>query len=435
MGPLIFLIVIVVLAIALAGLLAAAETAVMLLPAGRVHRLVEAQRPGAQALDRLVEDRHRLRAVHALSAGFAFAVTGVLGLVLAAVPLDDAPFPLAGYPGILALMAAWAVGLLVGVALAHSLAQALPRTIAVANPERIGLDAAPVALPAVRILWPVARLLGTPWRWVVDVVAKEPTLTPWAVTPEFRGGAAGDEGEREEAEEALLEAVSDFAEKVAREVMVPRTDVAALEDTATVAEAIAMIHKSGFSRLPVFHESIDDVRGVLYAKDLLVALGRGQSDIDIASIARTPLYVPETKPVEELLLEMRAKTHIAIVADEYGGTSGIVTLEDLLEEIVGEISDEYDREEPLVVDLGEGRYRVDARLPVDDLNELFGTDLETEADSVGGFFTDIAGRIPDLGESLEIEGLRFTVTDRQGTRILQLMVEPAGERNEGDKDA
>lgn len=424
-----------VLALVLASLLAASETAVMLLPAGRVHRLVESERRGAVPLDRLVEDRHRLRAVSALACGFAYATAALAGLVGASRIASGAPFPLADYPGLAVLGAGWAAGVLAGVALAHSLADALPRTIAVANPERIGLDAAPFALPAVRALWPVARVLGLPWRWAVEVVAHERTLTPWAVTPEFRGPAAGEEAEREEAEEALLEAVSDFAEKVAREVMVPRTDVAALEDTATVGEAIAMIHKSGFSRLPVYHESIDDVRGVLYAKDLLVALGRGSTGIDIAGIARTPLFVPETKPVEELLLEMRATTHIAIVADEYGGTAGIVTLEDLLEEIVGEISDEYDREEPLVVDLGEERYRVDARLPVDDLNELFGTDLETGADSVGGFFTDVAGRIPELGESLEIEGLRFTVTDRQGTRILQLTVEPAGERDEGETDA
>jgi len=247
--------------------------------------------------------------------------------------------------------------------------------------------------------------------------------------------SSGEEWEREEAEEALLEAVSDFAEKVAREVMVPRTDVAALEDTAGVGEAIATIHKTGFSRLPVYHGSIDDVRGVLYAKDLLVALGRASGEVSIAKIARTPFFVPETKPVEELLFEMRVRTHIAIVADEYGGTAGIVTLEDLLEEIVGEIADEYDREEPLIVDEGEGRFRVDARLPVDDLNELFGTDLSTEADSVGGLYTEVAGRIPELGESMEIEGLRLTVTERQGTRICQLAVEPANQTKEGQTGA
>ena len=122
---------------------------------------------------------------------------------------------------------------------------------------------------------------------------------------------------------------------------------------------------------------------------------------------------------------MRTTTHIAIVADEYGGKAGMVTLEDLIEEIVGEISDEYDREETLLVDLGDGRFRVDARLPVDDLNELFGTEIDIDADSVGGLFTELAGKIPSPGESVEIEGLRLTATDLQGTRIRQLTVEPA----------
>jgi CBS domain containing-hemolysin-like protein len=284
-------------------------------------------------------------------------------------------------------------------------------------------------------MYPLARLVGLPFRWAVELVAKEPTLTPWAASPEFRGAVPGEEAEREEAEERLLQAVSEFAEKVAREVMVPRTDVDALPDTATAAEAIEAIERTGRSRLPVYHESIDDIRGVLYAKDLLVALGHGQQNPNIARISRKPYFVPETKPVEELLVEMQVRTHIAIVADEYGGTSGIVALEDLLEEIVGDISDEYDVESPLLVDLGNDKWQVDARLPVGDLNEVFGTDLDTEADSVGGFFTEVAGRIPELGESLEIEGLLFTVIEREETRILRLTVEPAEEPMEGDDGA
>jgi CBS domain containing-hemolysin-like protein len=417
--------------IAASSVLSAAETAVMLLPAGRVHRLVEAQAKGATALDHLVEHRHRLRAVASLVAGVTFAAAGLTGWAAAVTFFFD----LAATAAEAITYAVAVASLLLGVLVAHSLAQALPRTLAAANPERIALEAAPIVLPIVRTLHPVTRFLGAPWRWVARLMSEESPMTAWAVTPEWRGDGDGEENEREEAEEALLEAVSDFAEKVAREVMVPRTDVASLPDTASASDAISLIHKTGFSRLPVFHESIDDVRGVLYAKDLLVALGRGRAPEQVADIARAPFFVPETKPVEELLFEMRTRTHIAIVADEYGGTAGIVTLEDLLEEIVGDIADEYDREEPLLVDLGHGAYRVDARLPVDDLNELLGTDLDTEADSVGGLFTEIAGRIPELGESMEIEGLRFTVTDRQGTRIRELTVEPAASRAEGDPGA
>jgi len=410
-----------VLAYMLAALLAAAETSVLLLPPGRVHRLVESQTKGAEQVEVLVERRYRLRAVSAFVACSAAAIAGVAACLFAI----EATWRTMLMPAAAAATAALLVAALaVAVGLGHSVAQAGARTVAAANPERVALATAPLVLPVVSALYPATDLLGAFWRWVAEAIAKERLTTGWAVTSESRA-SSDEESEREEAEEALLEAVSDFAEKVVREIMVPRTDVSALGADATVAEAVARIHSTGYSRLPVYRETIDDICGVLFAKDLLVALEHGDSDIDLADIARTPFFVPETKPVEELLFEMRATTHIAIVADEYGGTSGIVTLEDLLEEIVGDISDEYDSETPLIVELGGGRYRVDAMLPVDDLNELFGTDLATEADSVGGLFTEVVGRIPDLGESAELEGLRITVLERQGTRIRQLSVEPA----------
>ena len=251
------------------------------------------------------------------------------------------------------------------------------------------------------------------------------------MTPEWRGADSDERAEREGAEEALLEAVSDFSEKVVREVMVPRTDTKALPDTATASDAVELIARTGFTRIPVYHTTIDDVRGVLYAKDLLKAIVDRGVDQTVSDLARQPYFVPETKPAQELLVEMRSRTHIAIVADEYGGTAGLVTLEDLLEEIVGDISDEYDREEPLVVEVGAEHYRVSARLPIDDLNDLLGMDFDIDADSVGGLFTEVAGRIPEVGESVDIEGVRFTVTELQGTRICELSVRPTGSSSEG----
>lgn len=409
----------------LSALFSASETAVMLLSPGRVHRLAESGRPGSPQLDRLAEHRHRLRAVSMLAAGAAFAT---VALAVYAV-LEDVLVSGVWWSAVDALIAVVA-----GVALVHTFAQALPRTVAATNAERIALDTAPLTWPIMRVLYPVARVLGAPWKWAVDVAGGERTLTPWAVTAEWRGANAEDDAEREEAEEALLDAVSDFAEKVVREIMVPRTDMASLPDTATCADAVRLVGRTGYSRVPVYHDTVDDIRGVLYAKDLLRTLADGGVDRLAVGLAREPYFVPETKPLEELLVEMRERTHIAIVADEYGGTAGLVTLEDLLEEIVGDIADEYDREEPLVVDLGEQRYRVDARLPVDDLNELLGTDLDTETDSVGGLFTEVAGRIPERGESVEIEGVRLTVTDLQGTRIRQLTVEPSGSARQGATD-
>jgi CBS domain containing-hemolysin-like protein len=410
--------------VTLAGIMAASETAVLMLTSGRVHRLVETGARGAASLHKLALWRHRLRAVSSLASGLAFGAGVAAAAWSAYAEAGSAP----EFGATLVLF-----GLLTTLVV-YAGSQALPRTLAVANPEQIGLQSALLALTCTRALYPVARMLGAPWRWAVAVVGGERESSPWSVTPEWR--AVDDEGsERDQAEEALMEAVSGFAEKVAREVMVPRTDMKALADTATVAEAVELIAATGFTRIPIYRESIDDVRGVVYAKDLLGILRTCELDRRVIELARTPYFVPETKPVEELMAELRRKTHIAIVADEYGGTAGLVTLEDLLEEIVGDISDEYDREEPLMVDAGDGRFVVDARLPVDDLNERFGTDIDTEADSVGGLFTEVAGRIPEQGESVEKDGLRLTVTSLEGTRIRQLEVEPAVIADEGDDDA
>lgn len=227
----------------------------------------------------------------------------------------------------------------------------------------------------------------------------------------------------------------DLGGKVVREVMVPRTDIVSVEDTATVTEAVDTITAAGVSRLPVFHDTLDDIRGVVYAKDLLACLSGPECATSVAEHLRPAMFVPETKPVSELLGEMRRKSHIAIVADEYGGTAGIVTIEDLLEEIVGEIYDEYDPQVQMVSDLGDGRFRVDARMPVDEVNERFGTTVEAEADTMGGLVSELAGHIPEAGESVVADGLRIEVTEMEGHRVRQLAVErmePAEAPDEGE---
>jgi len=414
-----FVLIVAIIFDALAAVLAAAETSVMLLSPGRVHRLVEAEQPGAEHLDALTTYAHRVRAASALVAGLGFGASALLGVVVGQL-LPQFGSTLAGV-----------IGAAVVLLLTFALSQALPRTLAVANPERIGLGVAVIAVAVTRAVYPLAKFLGAPWSWVTSLSGDERPSSAWATGSDYRFAESDEAADRQEAEEALLEAVSDFAEKVTREIMVPRTDMAALPDTATLEQAVRLIEKTGFSRIPIYHGTVDDIRGVLYAKDLLVSALLRDANASVSTLAKRPYFVPETKPVEELLVEMRTRTHIAIVADEYGGTAGLITLEDLLEEIVGEISDEYDREVPLITDLGDGRYLVDARLPVDDLNELFGTDIDIDADSVGGLFTEVAGHIPVTGESLEIEGLTLTVEVTEGTRIRQLTVDSA-EENEGE---
>ncbi len=418
MLPVLIAALVVVLSVVIAGLMSAADTASSLVSPGRVLRLVDSERPGAVALDRLLTKGYRLRAATALAA----AVASVAASIAAAWVFHT-------YSGLAPLTSAIAGGA-VAIALVFSFALALPRTLAVQNPENVALAFASAALRVTGVLYLPARMLGWPWAWAMRLTVGDTAAhSAWLDADTHRLTQPDVEAGRGEVEEALFVAVSDFAEKVVREVMVPRTDMTCIPDTATARDAIAVIRTNGYSRVPVYHERLDDIVGVLYAKDLLAALIEDPA-VRPAAIVRRAYFVPETKPVPELLVEMRERTHIAIVADEYGGTSGLVTIEDLLEEIVGEIQDEYDLELPLVSELGADRYRVDARLPVDDLNERFGTAIESESDTVGGVVAEAAGRIPAAGDSVEIEGLRFTVESSEGTRLRQLIVEPAGQNND-----
>ncbi len=416
--PLIVAVAVSVLLLALAALMTAEESAFDLIAPGRALRLAEAGRKGARALERIGAVPYRLRAAAAFSRGTAYAgVTVCVGWIFVHYT-EFTPLPGALLGGLIGLVACF------------SLAEALPRTVAIQNPEDVALSFATLALRISSVLYGPAKLLGAVWTWGMRLaVGPEAAPSPWVDDDDYRSFSDDDEQTaREETEEALLEAVSEFAEKVVREVMVPRTDMTCLADTASAQEAIDAIEAHGYSRLPVYHDTLDDIRGVLYAKDLLAAYSRDH-EVRPVSIARRVFFVPETKPVSELLLEMQSRTHIAIVADEYGGTAGLVTIEDLLEEIVGEIFDEYDLKEVLVTELGDGRFSVDARLPVDDLNEQFGTAIESESDTVGGAVMEELGRIPEPGDSVRIEGLRFVVDELEGTRIRRLVVEPDGQRD------
>lgn len=420
------------LAIALLALLvlkvvvSAVSAAASHLSRGRIMRLVEAQRRGAQALDLLVERPGRLQASASVVSAFVYSASAVL----------SAAAVVSAY-GALPVWVASAIGVVLAAAVFFGLGEALPRTLAAQNPEGVALTFAPVAARVVPLFYPVARVLNAPWRWGLRLAVGEGSArATWAGDTEERanGAASEEDHSRGESEEALLEAVSDFTGKVVREVMVPRTDMTCLADTATALEAIEIIGALGYSRLPVYRDTVDDVTGILYAKDLLAAMV-SDPQVRPADIARPAYFVPETKPVQELLREMRTRTHIAVVADEYGGTAGLVTIEDLLEEIVGEIFDEYDEAVALISEHEDGTVTVDARLPVDDLNERFDTAIELDAETVGGLFTEIAGHIPVPGESVEVEGLRLTVEELQGTRIIRLAIRPVSAHDEETPDA
>jgi CBS domain containing-hemolysin-like protein len=212
-----------------------------------------------------------------------------------------------------------------------------------------------------------------------------------------------------------------------------------VEDTASVAEALAVAQKHGHSRIPVYHESIDDITGVVYAKDLLIALNRGDHG-PLSQLAREAYFVPESKKVDELLREMQVRQrHLAVVIDEYGAAAGLVTIEDLLEEIVGPIMDEYDVEESPLQMTGEGIAEGDARASVDELSDLFDVQLpEGDFDSVGGLIVDRLGRLPEEGDRVECNGLALTVLKVAQHRIQRVRIErlpePPEEEAEGNND-
>jgi CBS domain containing-hemolysin-like protein len=224
-------------------------------------------------------------------------------------------------------------------------------------------------------------------------------------------------------ERALIRSVLEFTETIVREVMVPRTDMITISGSASTDDAVDLVLESGRSRIPVTGDGMDHVIGVLFSRDLLELFDQEAEPGVAADVARDPYFVPETKPIFELLREMQVnQQHMAIVVDEFGGTAGIVTIEDLVEEIVGEIVDEFDEEEPMVVEVN-GGFMVDARMGVDDLAALVGIDLPSdEWDTVGGLVLELAGRVPEEGESFDHDGLTFTTTSVKGRRVAKVRV-------------
>jgi len=264
-------------------------------------------------------------------------------------------------------------------------------------------------------------LLLNPRRISRDTFAQmtEDELKTWIVSDE-------ESGSLEPEERRMIYEIFQFGETLAREIMVPRIDVLALdEETATLSSSIEAFITSGYSRLPIYKESIDNILGFLYAKDLLNTLGKSENEIILRDLLRSPYFIPETKKADELLSEMQEKRfHMAIVVDEYGGVSGIVTLEDIIEEIIGEIQDEYDeREEALYQELGDDKYLFHGRIDLDDFADIVGIELPNgDADTLAGYLYKKLGRVPLGGETVRVNGLLLTIEQVLGRRIRRVRV-------------
>jgi len=393
----------------LAGLFSAADAALSSYSRARADELLAEGRPGAYRLTVLLDDPARYLNTALLLRLLCEISAIVLVTQLVRNALDTA-FWLAALTsiGITLVLSFVAIGV-------------APRTLGRQHPERVALlSASPLAF-VTTILGPIPRLL---------------ILIGNAITPGrgFREGPFSTETELRElvdmaeataviesGERKMIHSVFEFGDTIAREVMVPRTDVVYIERYKNLRQTLSLFLRSGFSRIPVIGENLDEVLGFAYLKDV-VRRDFEAPDVEftqrVEEVMRPALFVPDSKPVDALLSEMQAnRQHIAVVVDEYGGTAGLITIEDLLEEIVGEITDEYDEEEIEVEMLPSGAARVSSRYPIDDLDELFGFDVDDEdVDSVGGLMAKYLGRVPIAGSHVEAHGLRFEAEGLSGRR-------------------
>jgi CBS domain containing-hemolysin-like protein len=403
-----YLLFLAVLLVAMAGLFAGAEAALSRVSRVAAEELVKEGRRGAQRLQQVLEDPARYLNLLTLLRVTAELVATVLVTVAALDIFDNR------WQAVLAASASMVVVSYIAIGVS-------PRTLGRQHP-------APVALAGARFVHPLARVLG-PLPQLLILVGNALTPGkgfsegPFASEAELRElvDLAEENQLIEDRERVMIHSVFELGDTIVREVMVPRTDVVFIERTKTLRQALSLALRSGFSRIPVIGEGTDDVVGVAYLKDLVrrtYVHREGESIERGDSVMRPAIFVPESKPVDELLREMQAQqTHVAIVVDEYGGTAGLVTIEDVLEEIVGEITDEYDVEAPLVDELPDGSLRVSARLHLDELSERLDVELEDDdVDTVGGLLAKHLGRVPIPGAQVWLHGIELTAESAQGRR-------------------
>ena len=404
-APVALLIVLAVLVLACGACLSAAEAALARMTRAAAEDLVEEGRRGAGRVVALAERRSQvLGSVASLRVGADMLAAVLLTLAVAG------------------MVGRWWQALLISVVLNAALLGPVvglfPRSAGRRNPDGVLLALAGL----------VRRVdsLGGPWRWLEARFGRASTLTDAEaraeVTEDLREmiDEIGDSESIEDEDRQMMRSVVELGQTLVREVMVPRTDMVTIEAGKPASAAMRLFTLSGFSRVPVIGEDADDVRGIVYLKDLLRRLSAHPEHAErpVAFFLREAVWVPETKAADDLLREMQTgHVHMVLAVDEYGGTAGLVTMEDLLEEVVGELTDEHDRAEPEIEDLGEGVYRVPARLGLDELGSLFGVEIDDDdVDTAGGLLAKAIGRVPLPGASGRVQGVRLVADEATGRR-------------------
>jgi CBS domain containing-hemolysin-like protein len=399
----------IVLLVLLASMLALAAAAISRVTHAHAVLLRQQGHSNAAVLERIEKDPARyLNAVH-LSALFAQNSSAILVAIAAQRYLGDL--------GITVASVLFALAYFVVV-------EAMSKTLAVLHSDRVALLLAP-------FVWFLGWTLALPARALIglaNVLLPGEGLKqgPFVSEAEIRSLAelGHREGVIEEREKEIIHSVFQLGERSVREVMVPRPDIVATEFTSSLPALSELIVQRGLTRIPVYRGDLDRIEGIVHAKDVLNMLHQGRGDAAIVELLRPVRFVPESKRLVELLHEMQAEQfHLAVVSDEYGSVSGLVTLEDLLEELVGQINDEHDREAPEFTVLGEGSFRVIAALPITELNELLGASLPHDRwNTVGGLMFGLLGAIPAEGAAVEFDGYRFVAEKIHGRRIATVLV-------------
>jgi CBS domain containing-hemolysin-like protein len=400
-----------------AGFFGAARTALSKMSLTRALKLANDGRRGAERVIRLMQNPVRTLNILALLVLVVQVTAVVLLAVLVRRYLGE------GGPALAVATLAGSAGLFV-------VAEVAPKTIALQRTDAVACLTAPWVTLFARPLSPLASLLIG----LGNLIAPGRGLKqgPFVTEDELREMIdVAEEGEViEESERAMIHSIFELGDTVVREIMVPRPDMTMVSADASLSEVVDVILEAGHSRIPVYRDERDKIVGVIHAKDVLRRLHDARDEAGSwEDLLRPAYFVPELKPVDALLRELQAgQVHLAVVVDEYGATAGLVTIEDVVEEIVGEIVDEYDEESPLIEPLDEGRWRVDARLPVDELGELLSVDLpDDEWDTAGGLLFGLLGHVPRVGETLALEGMRLTAERMEGRRIASLVVERLGQ--------
>ena len=403
----------------LSGFFSSSEVALISITRAKVHALLNQGRKGAKALDALKRSTDRIELTTLIGNTVANVAVAVLATAIAIGTYGNAGIVMAFGVTVLLILMFGEIG---------------PKMYASRHTEDLALRVARPILYLSTVLYPVL--------WVSDRIKQQFAFRPGVAEPvvteeEIKEwiDVGEEEGTIEEQERDMLYSVLRFGDTTVREVMTPRVDVVMIEDTSSLENALSVFNETGFSRIPVYHERIDNVIGLLNIKDLFAAVFRQQTSATIRDLMYEPYFVPESKKIDELLKELQVKKqHMAVVLDEYGSFAGIVTVEDMLEELVGEIMDEFDEEEPEVQRIEEGVYVVDARAWVEHLNEDLDLNLPVmdSYESIGGLVIDRLGHIPRRGEVVKIEESNITlvVMQMRGRRIVKvkMIITPAEAR-------